>query len=297
LARDDTALARAAARGDLDAWHEFVERYSGLIVSVVRRYLAAEIPDDQRTLYVETLADLHDRKLDAYSDRAALSTWVAVVTRSRCLDWLRRKYGRREVPAWVNGRSGRDRTVYRMYFLEAIPEEEVRDRLAAAGDPISDVELARIIARLEERMDPGAHRRLAYDLRARSVGATSGRLLEFLDRVRVEHEARAEAQSPLRALERREELRRVDALRHFLASLPGEERTAVELHYFQGLSATRVAEKMSLTNPRRAYTVLDGAVRRLRRLFALRFAGNGRHDGRECGPIARREAEREGGRG
>ena len=97
----DQNLARKAARGSEEAWHELVERYSGLIYSLIRRYLAHPDEDERRSVYVEVLETLQGGALARFDGRASLSTWIGVVTRSRCMDYLRRQHGRRQTPAWL----------------------------------------------------------------------------------------------------------------------------------------------------------------------------------------------------
>src|SRR5215831_19335507 len=104
----DIQLARSVVAGSLEAWHAFVLRYSGIIFSMVRRYLPDRDDDTRRDAYVRTLEHFYRTGLAHYDGRTRLSTWVMTVTRSRCLDLLRERHGRRRLPTWIQQLSTSD---------------------------------------------------------------------------------------------------------------------------------------------------------------------------------------------
>jgi DNA-directed RNA polymerase specialized sigma24 family protein len=275
----DQALVTAVSSGSLEAWHTFVERYAALIHSWVHRYLVKESQDDRRTVFVNTLEALYEGRLSEYDGRAALSTWVSVITRSQCLDHLRRLRGRKQSPKWLAGLSERDRQVYRLYYLEGQSCRQIRERLGSNGNALNveDAlnvegalnveELAESLSRIEDRLERTTRRRMAYDLHACSVGGTTGRLLEFFDHVKQENELKIEAQSPEHRLKQREALEGIARMRGYLKRLPQLEREALELHYFEGYSAKRIASMLELRNQRRAYTLIERGLRRLYSMF------------------------------
>lgn len=251
----------------LEDWHAFVDQYSNLIFSVIRRYLVKESEDDWRTVYVNTLKVFYEGKLTGFDGRAAMSTWVTLITRSRSLDFLRSKYGRRDLPSWLGTSGELDQEVYRLYYLEGWGLRHIGQKLARDGEPLPAEDLVEILRRFENRFDRGARRRLAYELHGRTVGAQSGLMLEYLDDLQEEWRAKGVKQSPDRALEQGETLAGVERLRNLLAELPAAEQEVIELRYFQGYSAKRISSRMQLAGPRRAYTLIDRGLRRLRTLF------------------------------
>ena len=90
----DLAVVRTILSGDPHAWIAFVERYAGLILAMIRRYLRHGDQDDIRTVFADVLASLRKTRLRTYEGRASLSTWLTLVARSEVMDHLRRKFGR-----------------------------------------------------------------------------------------------------------------------------------------------------------------------------------------------------------
>jgi RNA polymerase sigma factor (sigma-70 family) len=267
--KPDAELVDSVLLGSLEAWHEFVARFSGLVVSVVRRYVRTGGEDVRRTLFVDILGDLYQGKLRSYDRHFALSTWVVVVSRSRCLDYLRQAKGRRRLPKGVRSLSSFDQEVYRLYYLEGLSFGAIADRLSTNGGPAAVEEVARAMARIDDRLDSGTSTRLAYDLAARSVGMASGRLLQYLDDVRVRTELRQDIDRPdfeLAQRETRDVLRRVESC---VRRLSQEDQRALQLRYYEGRTAESIAKELDLGRRRRAYTVLDRALGRLRRLFEV----------------------------
>ena len=77
--REGVELARAVSEGSIPHWHAFVDRYSGLIYSVIRRQLFAETEDDVRNVFADVLDVLYRGKLAEFAGRSDLSTWLIVV--------------------------------------------------------------------------------------------------------------------------------------------------------------------------------------------------------------------------
>ena len=56
-------------------------------------------------------------------------------------------------------------------------------------------------------------------------------------------------------------------VRALLSELPAEERRVLELRFDRGLTVREISKKLKLGGQRRAYTVIDRAIRRLRILM------------------------------
>jgi len=274
---DDLRLAATIVGGSTDAWHDFVDRYSALIVSVVRRYMEGFEEDDQRNVYVDTLEHFFATGLAQYDGMASLSTWVITVTRSRSLDHVRARYGRRREPSWLQHLPERDRAVYRFYFVESRRHGEILAWFASQGQPLTPDELVEIVEGLDREIDPRVRIRLAYEFYARTVGAVSGRLLELLDSLRWDAEQRAEALRPDHQLLETQTRELLARLGEYVERLPEPERSVVEMHYFQDLPASRIAERLDLPNSRRAYTLVGRALHRLRGMIAAKPHGTNGH--------------------
>jgi RNA polymerase sigma factor (sigma-70 family) len=111
---------------------------------------------------------------------------------------------------------------------------------------------------------------LAYNLHASSVGAASGRLLEFLDHHRIELETAGRTQTPDAALMEKEAQRNAAKVRKLIEKLPEEERRILALRFDRGWTAARIAEELGLESPRRAYTIIERGLRQLRKLLGVK---------------------------
>lgn len=257
----DLALARAVLAGDEPAWHRFVTGQSGILLAILRRYLRDT--DEIRTVYVDVLAELRQGKLAEYAGRSSLATWLACIARGAAADHLRHTLGRREDPTGLADLEPRQREVFRLYYVEGRAWEDVRLRLRQSGQLSPDESLAEILADIESRLNQRTLRRLAWDLHAASVGAASGRLLEYLDDATRTAESLAPApDAALIAREARQQVARILAL---VDRLPAEERTVLQLRFDQGWTADQIAAELAIPGRRRVYTILDRALARLRR--------------------------------
>lgn len=264
---DDRELVRSVLGGSSKSWRAFLDRYSGLIYAIIRRYLYSRDADEVRTLFVDVLDSLYRRKLATYEGRATLSTWLTLVVRTEVFDHLRTRFGRREVPEAVRRMGEADLMIFRHYYVEGRSFVDVL-REARALQPGWTVErLVAALRRIEERLDNRWLRRVAYDLHAQSVGAASGRLLEYLDHVRLELQQHAGAYSPDYYLMEREAQRTVERLRSLIGQLPPAEQQILTMRFERGWSARRISEELGLSGPRGVYTVIDRIVRRLKRLM------------------------------
>ena len=76
--QEDLALIEMVLGGSVAHWHAFVDRYAGLIYSVIRRQLFAEEEDDVRTVFADVLESLYRGKLSEFRGSSELSTWLIV---------------------------------------------------------------------------------------------------------------------------------------------------------------------------------------------------------------------------
>jgi RNA polymerase sigma factor (sigma-70 family) len=90
-------LSAQGPRAADQAWERFIDRYTGTVLSAVRRYA----PDydgrmDRYAYVVEELKKGDFKRLRAYAlnPRGHFRTWLVVVSRRLCIDFHRRQYGR-----------------------------------------------------------------------------------------------------------------------------------------------------------------------------------------------------------
>ncbi len=88
----------ACIHGDSAAWEIFISGTAGLVVSAIKRTIGSgqapadlEIDDLAQSVYVKLIRN-DFKLLRSYDpDKAALSTWLTLVTRSTTIDAMRRK--------------------------------------------------------------------------------------------------------------------------------------------------------------------------------------------------------------
>lgn len=266
-AHSDRQLAKSAADGSVDAWHRIIDRYSGLIYSLTCRYVKGHDVDDRRNVYVEVLETLHDGALARYDGRATLATWIGVVTRGRCLDHLRRKFGRNGSPPWLGDLAEDDQEIYHLYYVEGYRFDEICAIRSGHGRPCDADEIVQSLDRIDSRLDESSRLRLAFELEARTVFDVSGRLLEYLEFARQEseesiHDYRndlANLDDDARAL--------MNRLSQALESLDVDERNVIRLRYREGIEAKSVASRLKLKDARKVYTISNRAIRKLKKLL------------------------------
>lgn len=264
LHAQDLALVRRILAGDVAAWEMFVERYAGLILAMARRYLRSHDPDDIRTVFANVLESLQRSRFQTYEGRAALSTWLTLVARSEVMDHLRRKFGRDLKMKALQRLTAEERTLFRLYHIEGIPMSEVVARLETNGDKWSDDRFVAALHHIERRLGDRWLKRLAYDLHAQSIGAASGRMLEYLDHVRDEFAQLAGALSPEYYVMEREARRTVDVLRARIESLSPRDRRLLELRFERGWTAERIATELGMNGQRSVYRAIERVVSKLR---------------------------------
>jgi RNA polymerase sigma factor (sigma-70 family) len=262
---NELSLARAIVGGSEASWHAFVHQYSRLILAVARRYLGGRRDDEVRSLHADVLHSLRLRKLADYEGRCALSTWIVLVTRSAVVDWLRHERGGRELRDAIAKLDAFERDVFRRFYIEGQDLVAVTRMVRDEGAPVTPERVLLALHQIEERIDDRLARRLRYDLYAQSVGASSGRLLEYIDHVHGEFEERAATQGADYYLVEREARRTLEQVRDQIARLPANEQRLMTLRFEKGWSARRIAEELGLDGQRSVYTVIQRILRTIRR--------------------------------
>jgi DNA-directed RNA polymerase specialized sigma24 family protein len=261
----DLALVRRILAGDVAAWGAFVDRYAGLILAMARRYLRSRDPDDVRTVFANVLESLRKSRFRTYEGRAALSTWLTLVARSEVIDHLRRRFGRDLKMRALDRLTPEQRTLFRLYYIEGAPWNEVVARLETNGTKWTEDGFIAELRSIERRLGDRWLRRLAYDLHAHSIGAVSGRLLEYLDHLRDEFARLEAASSPEYYVMEREARRTLDALNGRIASLNSRDQRLLELRFENGWTAGRIATELGLKGQRSVYRAVNRIVSKLRR--------------------------------
>lgn len=252
--------------GSTAHWHAFVDRYAGLIYSVVRRQLFVEDEDEVRTVFADILEALYRGKLAEFRGSSELSTWLIVVSRGKALDHLRHLQGRRKLPQGHESLSPFEQQVFRFHHVEGLSFDAVIHSLHSAGLPASAEMVAHAVLKIEGTLDKHYLRRLESEAKAPALGVVSGRLLDYMRHTNIERD-RAGDEDPGDVMDREEIDRLAARVKELLGELSGEEQEVVRLRFEEGWTAQKIADERGLAGQRRVYTILDGALRKLRKLL------------------------------
>lgn len=248
------------------AWPQFLEHYSGFILTCIRRYTGDD--DERMDIYVhvcERLAADDCRRLCQFRGHSRqgeckFTTWLAAVVYNLAREWIRTTRGRRRLFRSVRELSRTDRLVFRYYFWEGYSRDQIARMLRSRGRRSCDVsDVSQRLASIERNLSRDHRWRLVTAL-LRSAGPLSinqphavvgdGPELEIPD-VQEEGVTR---------------LHRADAramLRRLVDELPAEERAAVKLRFERGLTAKEVAAVLGIRNYKRVYEIQGRALAKL----------------------------------
>jgi DNA-directed RNA polymerase specialized sigma24 family protein len=259
-------LAQTAARGSENAWREFLLVYAGLILDMVRRHLPHSSEDEVRDVYVDLLTELHDGGLAKYRGQSQLSTWLFVFAKRRVVDYWRSRRGRYRDPVGAARLSGIERDVLQLYYIERYSMEVVVHMLNGSGKAnVNATDIVNAIERIEETVDGRFLKRVDRENGMSARGRDSVRFLEYLVRQRVEYEARVSESAPDAAILKREAAQTAARVSKTLAGLSEEERRVVEMRFDRRMRAREISDQLKLNDPRKVYTILERALRQLRR--------------------------------
>jgi len=263
--RNDLDLVQKILAGDEEAWQLFMVRYAGLITSVAGRYLFDA--DEVAAVQAEVFKILFEGKLVGYRGRSSLAAWVAVVTRNITADFLREKFGRREVPSGLKKMSSLHRDVFHLFFVEGFSFPATLRKLRRSRPDLDRDTLLVTMQDIHDTVTDKTLRRIAYDLAAPSVGAASGRLLEYCRNLAWDEEGGPRDPDPLTRLMLKEAETRARRIIAMVDELPEEDRRIIALRFDKGLRAKEIAHRLELPNQRKAYTVIDRVLKKLRNLL------------------------------
>lgn len=250
------------------AWCAFLERYSGLIYHVVRRFDADPDRGGNCFLFVcEQLAGNDFRRLRKFEleGRATFSTWLCAVVRNLCLDWHRKEYGRHRVFGSVARRGATDQLLFELVFRRGLSAAEAREELSRRTVELSFTEI-------EERI-----RELRGCLTSRQLWLlSSGKaVLESIDNEegRFTTEPADPSPDPEAVATLRETNQQVsDAV----ASLTDSDRLLVRLRYQEGLTLQQVARLVGLKDAQTADRRLRDIIDRLRKTLGMEHPVRGK---------------------
>ena len=261
---DDYKLVQEVISGSESAWHCFIESYSRLIHMILRRYITSE--EDVHDVYIEVLESLYQGQLATYKPTARLSTWLTIVSRTKAIDSIRRKYGRQRIPESLKDLSEADREIFYLFYIKGLDFDSVRyHKSTGRKEPLRAEVLAAALNRIESRLSSNTLRRLGFNSLAFKAASTSNRMLEYIQYHRSEIEAQNKSQNPESILMIQEMQKVALQLHKLISDLPAPENQCLYLYYYKGFSARKVANQLQLKSARQAYTIIQRGIKQLRK--------------------------------
>lgn len=243
-----------------EAWRAFLNCYSGLLLSVIRRYHHNEQWVNDAFLFVcERLVDNSFHRLRQWKPRsdAAFGTWLRAVTANLCIDFNRHEKGRIRAPRSVQEMGALEQRVFHCRFGQRMKMSECLQTLQGEFPGLSEVQLAGIIGDLNNRLESRQH----WNLKVRQRGFIS---LEDPEVRLLAEKAEDETWLPERHAQAEQESKRLQAA---MARLSTEERLLLRLRFEQNLPFREVALVAGLKNAFQARYLIDKALDQLARIL------------------------------
>jgi len=264
-------LAGLASRNPSAAWNEFLQRYSPIILRIVRRCEndPGRIGDCFQQV-CEALSDNGFRRLLSYHQDgpATFRTWLMAVTANLCVDWRRRKRGRFRPIRAVAQLPELEQLVYRYIYVRGMPRIECLRLLQATHSSLTEPQLSDINARLFALLTPQQRWQLGTRMATRPPSDES--TLAFEDGALQLEEP---GPGPEELAESTQERGQLDVA---LAQLPPRERLLLRLRYEQDLTLAEVARLTGLHDPFRANRQIRAALAALTELMNPPVPDHGR---------------------
>jgi RNA polymerase sigma factor (sigma-70 family) len=253
-------LMRLASEDWGQAWAEFIDIYSPLILQVVHTVETGEDRAEECFLFVcEQLSANGRRRLRRFKPGGAASftTWLRVVTRNLCLDWRRKELGRPRVFRSVSRLGTLDQQVVDCVYERGMSLRETMLSLRPSHPDVTEEQLSDSLQRVQKSLSPrefwllGRRRTKVLSLERDSPSGDGSVATQIAD-PDPGPEALAETS------ERRA------ALTCAVSRLDKDERLLLRLRYEEGLTLDQVSRLAGLGNAQRADRRIREILARLR---------------------------------
>ncbi len=245
----------------LDAWAEFLEACSPLILRVVQSFQRdADAIADCYLYACEQLCRNDFRRLQKFQPGgpAGFSTWLQVVVHNLCLDWRRHKFGRTRPFGSVNGLPELNQEVFRYLFEERRSASEALGTLRAKFPAITLQQIEDAQADILRNLKP--RQRFLLSLRQAVAGPADDLASDSREAALEQVPDGRPSPEDLVVLEERRA-----GLAASVARLEDAERFLIRLRFEQGLTLQQVARTAGLADAQTADRRIKLILDRLRR--------------------------------
>lgn len=254
----DDILEQINTHDSEEAWASFLAQYAAIILQVVKHFERdGDFVPDCFQYVCEQLSANSFRRLKKFQPRgpAIFSTWLRAVVRNLCLDWRRKRFGRRRFFNSIARLSIFDQEVFRHLYERQLSLDDAFHSLRTIYPTLTHAQLEESSTRINSSLTTKQSRLLA----ARQAGAPHQS--ENLEITAAAANVPDPSPNP-EALALLKE--RATTLRQALGRLPSRERLLVRLRYEQELTLEQIAELLDLGNAQRAERQIKAVLLKLR---------------------------------
>ncbi|MFY9558659.1 MAG: sigma-70 family RNA polymerase sigma factor [Terriglobales bacterium] len=254
-----TILQGLRSRRAQDAWAEFLHVYSPSILQVAQ--LSSGDPDAAADCFLfacERLSRDNFRRLLRFRPEgpATFTTWLKVVVRNLCLDWHRKKFGRRRTFRSIQELPQLQREVYQCRCEEGLSADATFSLLQTRFPKLTPEDITQAEERARRALSSRQNWLLSIRRQKDKLSAATDYAGALLDLQIVDP-----SPSPETLASRHQERYRLGTA---VAHLPKLERVMLRLRYEQGLTLEKVARLTGLEDAQTADRRIKDILRRLR---------------------------------
>jgi RNA polymerase sigma factor (sigma-70 family) len=242
-----------------EAWALFIQEYAAPIFHVIRRFEPnADDASDCFQFVCEQLVRNSFRRLRAFQPDgpAMFSTWLRAVVRNLCLDWHRKRFGRRRIFRSITRLSDLDQEIFRcVHEGGASPHEAVV--VLAPRFPKLTLD---IVSEAIERINKALNTNQRWLLRARSLAARLNRP-ESEETRRTFEPSDSQPDPEARVILEEKRAIAIQAL----GRLTKREKLLMRLRFEEELTLEQIATLLDLGNAQRVDRQINEILSKLRR--------------------------------
>ena len=252
-------------RNPEDAWVTFLRDYHALLMAVIDKMTYD--PDERMELYTyatEKLKQEHCKRLTGYFSKPRkynFETWIAVVVRNCCLDWLRKEKGRQRLAKCIDSLTSIEQTIFRYIYWNGYSYETVYELIKSRhGFRQSFAEMRRLVDHIAETLQKSTGRR--------TVEGRNRSLIPLpLDSTEIDkivytnpHHTLQEDNSPEEQVIHNDS---AQFLKQAIDSLPSEQKLIIQLYFYRGLTLQEITRILKQKNLWRVHRKLRKAIKAL----------------------------------
>ncbi len=248
-------------------WQNFINKYNDLILAVISRMTHDH--DEKMELYTYTLEKLKEenfKKLKAYFEKTRpydFSTWLVIVIRNCCSDWLRREKGRKRLLKCIKDLPALDQWIFRYLYWQKysydISYELVKTKHGFKG---SFGDFCAHVDQIDEMLQNNMKLRLTESLHfIKSLPPAENIENEVYQLEATKNNSNHHSSQEDQIISSD----RTEIIKDVLNQIPPEEQLIIKLRFFRGLPLDQIARLLKMKNLWRVRRKLQKALKLIRK--------------------------------